>query len=169
MCVESTQRQAAQISPPSCICSSGSVSFTSCFPHTNASFSLTDSPQQMHRIQFQPQKLNFFFCSLGGGGGGGGGGVCNLLLKRRDITGEQLKKENMGDSCMGGLHSQPSEPSRTAVKCDLCHKQTKCGAIAVGRKQTRQALDGGWRGGSGRMPKPGHPKPLCASFEWSDI
>lgn len=70
MCVESTQRQAAQISPPSCICSSGSVSFTSCFPHTNASFSLTDSPQQMHRIQFQPQKLNFFFCSLGGSGGG---------------------------------------------------------------------------------------------------
>lgn len=37
--------------------------------------------------------------------------VCNLVCERRDITGEQLRKINTGDSCMGGLHSHGVEPA----------------------------------------------------------
>lgn len=90
--------------------------------------------------------------------------VCNLLYERRNITGEQLKKENIGDSCMGGLHSRPPGPSRTAVKISSCisSKQDVAPLQLEGNKKKPR---GCWEDCWGRLSQ----RPLCASFKWSDI
>lgn len=101
--------------------------------------------------------------------------VCNFLSKRRDTSGEQLGKINPGDSCMGGLLSQPEwnrremslVPKADKTRRRRSWRETEINPTDFGRAE--QHKRGCAQVGGGGMPEATHSEASSANFEWPNI